>query len=243
MLYCQSTGRRKKEDAIKSGLQKGFKEGLTTIAVSLRKKRGINAYGKVLARLGRLQEKYPTINQFYQIKVELKDGLAQSLTWEIRDDIKLQARFSGAFYFRSDRTDLDEKKLWFLYVMITGVEDAFRSMKTELGLRPFYHQKDERIKAHLFITVMAYHLLNTIQLPLKEKGLHLRWQTIRSRIPVQVRVTGSITNDRGQRIHIQLTTEAEPFHQQIYRALGFPPKPLGMVRRCSAHKKIGFQLT
>jgi transposase len=231
VLYCQSTGRRKKEEAIKSRLQKHFEEGLTAIAASLGKKRGIKAYDKVMARLGRLQEKYPTINQFYQVKVAHKDGVAQSVTWEIKDDIKLQARFSGAYYLRSDRNDLDEKKLWSLYVMLTGVEDAFRSMKTELGLRPIYHQKDERIEAHLFITVLAYHLLNTIQRALKLKGIRLRWQTIRSRMATQARVTGSITNDRKQRIHIRLTTEAEPFHHQIYRALGLPTKPLGMVKK------------
>ena len=204
---------------------------MTAIAASLKKKRGIKAYDKVMTRLGRLQEKYPTINQFYQVKVEHKDGLTQSITWEIKDDIKLQARFAGAYYLRSDRTDLDEKKLWSLYVMLTGVEDAFRSMKTDLGLRPIYHRKDGRIEAHLFITVLAYHLLTTIQRTLKEKGIRLRWQTIRSRMDTQVRVTGSVTNDRGQRIHIRLTTEAEPFHQQIYRALAIPPMPLGMVKK------------
>ena len=231
VLYCQSTGRRKKEEAIKSRLQKRFEEGLTAIAASLKKKRGIKAYDKVMTRLGRLQEKYPTINQFYQVKVEHKDGLTQSITWEIKDDIKLQARFAGAYYLRSDRTDLDEKKLWSLYVMLIGVEDAFRSMKTDLGLRPIYHRKDGRIEAHLFITVLAYHLLTTIQGTLKEKGIRLRWQTIRSRMDTQVRVTGSVTNDRGQRIHIRLTTESEPFHQQIYRALAIPPMPLGMVKK------------
>jgi hypothetical protein len=131
---------------------------------------------------------------------------------------------------RSARNDLDEKGLWSLYIMLTQVEDAFRCMKTDLGMRPVYHRKDRRQEGHLFITVLAYHLLASIQRELKKKGIAHRWGTIRNQLAKQLRVTASLTNDKGKRIHIRQTTDPEPFQYEIYRALGLPPKPLRAKR-------------
>ena len=59
------------------------------------------------------------------------------------------------------------------------LEAAFRSLKTELGFRPVYHQKEKRVDAHLFISVLAYHLLHTIRYQLKEQKITMSWQSIR----------------------------------------------------------------
>jgi transposase len=114
--------------------------------------------------------------------------------------------------------------------MLTQVEDAFRCLKSELGLRPVYHQKDDRMEGHLFISVLAYHLMTAILRELREKGVNHRWETIRTQLATQVRITTSLTSERGQRIHIRQTTDPEPFHYAIHRALGLPPKPLRTKR-------------
>jgi hypothetical protein len=124
-----------------------------------------------MERLGRLRERYPTIAQFYEIKVEHHDGQASRLTWEIAQPEQLQNRFAGAYYLRSNRQDLDDAELWSLYMMLNQVEDAFRSLKSELGLRPVYHRLDRRLEGHLFISVLAYHLLAVIQRRLRAKGV------------------------------------------------------------------------
>ena len=111
-------------------------------------------------------------------------------------------------------------------MMLTHVEDAFRSLKSELGMRPVYHRKDHRMEGHLFITVLAYHLLASIQRELKRKGISHRWTTIRNQMATQMRVTLCLTNDSGERLHLRQTTDPEPFHLQVYQALGLPPKPL-----------------
>jgi transposase len=138
----------------------------------------------------------------------------------------MEARFSGSYYIRSSRTDLDEGDLWHLYMMLTQVEESFRCLKAELGMRPVYHHKDRRMEGHIFITVLAYHLLASIQRELKHKGISYRWETIRTQLSNQTRVTTSLTNERGQRIHVRQTTDPEPFHFEIYSALGLPVRPL-----------------
>ena len=230
LLYCQSSARERKEEAIKSRFQKGFEEGLAAIAGSLTKKRGVKSYERVLERLGRLKEKYPTISQFYRIEVEQELGMVKRITWAIDQQEELKARFSGSYYLRSDRTDLDEKDLWSLYIMLTQVEDAFRSLKSELGLRPSFHRIDRRLEGHFFISVLAYHLLASIQRELRKKGISHRWSTIRDQMATQRRSTVSVTNDQGERIHIRHTGDPEPFHYEIHRALGLPPKPLRKKR-------------
>jgi transposase len=111
-------------------------------------------------------------------------------------------------------------------MMLNQIEESFRCLKSELGLRPVHHHKDPRMEGHLFISVLAYHLLAGIQRELSQKGIFYRWETIRNRLSTQTRVTASLTNNKGERIHIRQTTDPEPFHFEIYRALGLPVKPL-----------------
>ena len=226
ILCCQSSARACQEAEMRTRMQQRFAEGLAKLAAGLSKPRGIKSYAKVRERLGRLRERYPTIAQFYEIHVEHRDGQASRLTWEIAQPEQLHNRFAGAYYLRANRQDLDDAELWSLYMMLTQVEDAFRALKSELGLRPVYHRLDRRLEGHLFITVLAYHLLATIQRRLRAKGLSYRWQTIRSRLATQMRVTVALTNDKGEHLYIRQTTDPEPFHLEIYRALNLPAKPL-----------------
>jgi len=230
LVYCESSARAIKETSMKTRFQKYWEAGLQNIANSLTKKRGTKQYGKIMERLGRLREKYPTIARYYRLDVQPDGDKVKGITWEIDQEEELQSRFSGSYYLRSSRKDLDAKELWTLYRMLNRVEDSFRCLKSELGLRPVYHQKDRRMEGHLFISVMAYHLLASIQRRLMENGLHYRWDTIRTRMSNQARVTTSITNDKGERINIRTTTDPEPFHFEIYKALGLPLRPLKTKR-------------
>jgi len=230
LLYCRSSARARKETAMRTRMQQRFEEGLQKLAAGLKKPHGCKDYEKIALRLGRLRERYPSIARFYDIQVEHHDGKVQGITWDITSTADLQARFAGSYYLRSSRQDLGDHELWSLYMTLIQVEDAFRSLKSELGLRPVYHRLDRRLEGHLFITVLAYHLLAAIQRRLRSKGLSHRWQTIRTRLATQMRVTVSLTNQQGERIYLRQTTEPEPFHLEVYRALGLPPKPLKTKR-------------
>jgi len=145
LLYCRSSGRAEKERAMMSLFQRRFEKGLESITSSLTKKGGIKKYHKVMERLGRLREKYPSISQFYRIEVQPEGGKVKTITWSFNQG-KAEIRFSGSYYIRTNRQEPSDKDLWSLYTMLTQVEDAFRCLKSELGLRPVYHQKNERYR-------------------------------------------------------------------------------------------------
>jgi transposase len=217
ILCCHSSARARQGIERQTRMEKRFAEGLEKLVAGLTKPRGCKSYGKIMARLGRLRERYPTIAQFYDIEVEHRDGQVSCLTWEVAQPEQLQNRFSGAYYLRSNRHYLNDAEIWSLYKMLNHVEDAFRSLKSELGLRPVYHRLDHRLEGHLFISILAYHLLAIIQRRLRQKGLSYRWQTIRTRLATQMRVTVAITNDNGERLYIPQSTDPEPSHLEIYQ--------------------------
>jgi len=231
-LFCRSPQRMKKEESMKSRFMNRFEEGMKNIESSLHKPGGHKKYKDIMMRIGRLKEKNSRIARFYKIDVKNEDKKATSIEWKLDEGKKvdLEARFAGSYYIQTDRTDISAEELWRLYTMLTQVEDAFRCLKSELGLRPNYHQKDGRMEGHIFISILAYHLLALLQRELKKKGIHHRWETIRNLMVTQTRITTSITNKEGKRIHIRQTLAPEPHHQEIYRALGISPNPLRTKR-------------
>jgi hypothetical protein len=112
ILYCRSSGRTGIEEGMKSRFQQHFEGGLAAIAASLSKKRGQKDYGKIMERTGRLKGKYPRVARYYRIEVTQEKGKVSGIKWEIERKEELEMRFSGSYYIRSDRTDLDEKELW-----------------------------------------------------------------------------------------------------------------------------------
>jgi transposase len=228
-LFCQSPGRKLKEESMKGSFVKSFEEGLKSIESSLKKPRGHKKYKDIAERIGRLKQKYSMIARYYQIDVKKEDDFGEnveSITWKLEKSDELALRFAGTYYIRSDRTDFSEIELWKLYMMLTQVEGAFRCLKSELGLRPNYHQKGDRMEGHLFITVLAYHLLALLGRELRNNGIHHRWETIRNIMSTHTRVTASIDTIDNRKVHIRNTLEPEYMHIEIYNALNLSLKPV-----------------
>ena len=224
VLYCKSNLKQKKERSMQERLEQNFQEQLTLLAKSIHKKGCTKRWDKVLERIGRLKEKYKQIARFYQIHVEERDGLAIRITWEY---LKEQAdqRFSGAYFLRTNRFDLSEKEIWSIYVMLTQIEDSFRTLKTDLLMRPVFHQKEKRSDAHIFITLLAYHLLHSIRTSLKQNDIKMSWRQIRDRMTTHCRVTNRINTKKGHRLFIRKCTEPEDFHKTIYDTLHIDHTP------------------
>jgi len=146
-------------------------------------------------------------------------------------------RHCGVYCLRSNMPDWSEEQLWTTYVMLTEIEATFRSLKTELGLRPVYHQKEERVTGHLFISLLAYHLVHTLRHQLKRHDIHLSWDSIRMLMSTQQRMTLILPTDAQSIIYLRTTTRAEIQQQQIYDALGIKPDPLGKRKTIIDHKK------
>ena len=217
-LYCNSQLKKNKEQSMQGRLEQNFQEQLNYIAKSIHKKGCTKRYDKVLQRIGRLKEKYQQIARFYQIRIDEKNGLACRISWEYLKEQSNQ-RFSGAYYLRTDRFDLSEQDIWSIYVMLTQLEDAFRTLKSELLLRPVFHQKETRSDAHIFITLLAYHVLHSIRTCLKQQGINMSWRQIRDRMSTHCRLTNRIKTSDGQILFIRTCSEPEDFHKTIYDAL------------------------
>ena len=219
-LFCQSTGKKKKERGIQSRLEQRFEEQLGLIAAAIHRKGGTKKYAKVCERIGRVRERYKRIAHYYDVVVLEQDGYATSVTWEYTRQVQSDHTFSGSYVLRTDRTDLTNEEIWKLYLTLLEVEDAFRTLKSELGIRPNFHQKEHRSDGHLFITVLAYHLLHSIRTTLKDQGMSYRWTTIRHRLSTHQRVTTRLRTKGGKTHFIRSSSAAEPFHKSIYTALG-----------------------
>jgi len=102
---------------------------------------------------------------------------------------------------------------------LTQIEESFRSMKSELGLRPIYHQKETRIDAHLFITVLAYHIMHTIRYQLKQAGIADSWETICKHFSNYMRVTTQVQTKEGTTIRIRSTAKPTAKQFDIFKAL------------------------
>ena len=219
ILLCKSSKRMAKESAMLSQYQERYEKGIENISASLTKKGGVKRYDKVIERIGRLKEKYSSVGRFYTIDTEQSEGNVTKLTWTFEKKDDAEKRFSGLYFLRTTRKDLSGKTLWSLYTMLTRVEESFRCLKDDLNMRPIFHQKGNRTDSHIFITVLAYHLLNYIQVKLHKNDIPMRWKRIRALLSTHVIITTSMVKKDGGCIHIRSCSEPEPFHRRIYKAL------------------------
>jgi len=134
----------------------------------------------------------------------------------------------GVYCLRTNELSWDEDTLWRTYTMLTDLEAVFRSLKSELGLRPIYHHREDRAEGHLFITVLAYQAVQALRRRLKDQGFQESWSTLRRIFAGQRRITATFRQKDGRTLHVRKTTVAEPKLQQLYEALGLSASPVGV---------------
>ena len=231
-LYCCSDQRKAKEEAITKRFTDRFEAGLQKISDSLTKPHGTKRQDKVLERIGRLKEKNSGIGQHYQIDLSLDETgtTVTGITWNQKPVEGSRLTHPGVYCLRTNELEWDEATLWQTYTMLTDLEAVFRSLKSELGLRPVYHHKEERTDGHLFITVLAYQAVQVIRRKLKNNGINDNWNSLRKIFSRQQRVTATFKQKDGRTLHVRKTTIAEPKLQKIYDALEISTSPSGMQK-------------
>jgi len=231
-LYCHSPLREKKEQAMQNQSAERFEAALQSLADGLQKKGCTKRYDKIHQRIGRLKETYARAAQHYTIDVtwDVETDKATAIRWTRSEKSHSQATHPGVYCLRTNLDNWDEASLWKTYTMLTDLEAVFRSLKSELGMRPIYHQKEERVNGHIFITLIAYHLVQTLRVQLKEQGIHDSWQTLRAKMENQQRVTVTLTQEDGTPLHIRKATRAEPLQKEIYDALNISAQP-GIIQK------------
>ena len=155
---------------------------------------------------------------------------ATAIKWQQRPVAGSKLTHPGVYCLRSNQTDWSPETMWRTYIMLTDLEAVFRSLKSELGLRPIFHQKEHRSKGHLFITVLAYQLVQVIRRRLGAQGEHSSWPTLRSILARQQRVTATFRCADGRTLHVRKATQAEPDQHAIYDILRVDPAPGGIKK-------------
>ena len=229
-LYCFSEERAAKERGIAERFARRFEEGLIKLSEGLSKPRTQKRLDKVWQRIGRLKEKSRGIAQHYDIEFDTdKSGeRATAVHFTRRALPGSMVTHPGVYCLRSSETDWDEATLWRTYFTLTDLEAVFRSLKSELGLRPIYHHKPIRADGHLFITVIAYQLVQVIRTRLRQAGENASWTTLRRILEGQQRITATFRRADGRTLHVRKATRAEPPQQAIYDALGIDSAPGGI---------------
>ena len=231
-LYCHSEGRETKETAISARFVTRFEAGLEKLAAGLARPRGQKKLADIQQRIGRLKEKSRGIGQHYDITVTPDEAgkNATSITWSKNPVEGSMLTHPGVYCLRSNETTWDAQTLWHTYTMLTDLEAVFRGLKSDLGLRPVYHHKEERTEGHLFITVLAYQLVQAIRHKLEADGETMSWIRLREILSVQRRITATFQQRDGHTMHVRKATVAEPAMRRIYDVLGIDASPGGIHR-------------
>jgi len=203
-----------------------YEAELERIAQALRRPKGIKRYDKILKRLGRLQALYPSIATYYEVEVRQENGLVRSLRWHKVRQKEEEIRFSGQYFLRTSHRDWSEEQIWRTYVLLTEVEETFRVLKDELALRPIFHQKEHRADAHVFVSVLAYHLVHAVRTQLRARDIHHRWDTIREILETHVRLTTQLLEADGTTTYVRNSAEPSFRQKAILDALRIPPHVL-----------------
>ena len=217
LVLCRSEGRRDKEAAIRSQAERRFLAALEKLAKRVKSGRLIDA-AKIQRIIGRVQTRHARVQRFYTVRLEPAPDLA--VKWSRVDEAyKTDDQLLGCYVLRTERQNLSAPEIWSLYMSLTKAEEGFRALKSTLGLRPNYHQREARVDAHVFITVLAYHLLRWILQTLEDARENRSWETLRTVLQTHCYTTILLPTRGGQTYRLRQAGQPEESHKQIYRAL------------------------
>ena len=237
-LEVKSPAKEKKEEGMKLQFEKRFEGELQKIHTALHKKGGIKKLDKVHQRIGRAKEKYPSVQRYYNVEVsgEAKTNLATEISWK-KDETKHNEKNEslGIYFLRTNLNVQDEVIVWNIYNTIREIENAFRTLKTDLDLRPIYHKNDDATMAHLHLGIVAYWLVNTIRYQLKNNGINSCWTEIVRIGNTQKVITTSGTNTYDKTIATRKCTQPNDNLKHIYNILQTKHQPFSK-RKSVVHK-------
>ncbi len=218
-VLCVSSGRVEKDKAIRKKQEEKF---LRDTAKLRKRIEGGRLVGEpaIHEAIGRIKERYPRVSRYYKIGSDIKNKTLHCQ----KDDEKMRKAeiLDGGYLLKTDRNDLSADEIWRIYMTLTRAEAAFRAMKSPLSERPIFHQIQRRVETHIFLCVLAYHLLVAIENTLLEKGVHTSWWTIRQMLRTHEVCTIVLPADNGKVLHIRRASKPEPDHIEVYKFLRIP---------------------
>lgn len=218
-VLCLSCGRKDKDRAIRQKQEGRLLSDLARLGERIRKGRLVAA-AKIHEAIGRLRERYPRVARYYRLEY---DAQAKRLNYSVIEEKRGRAEeLDGSYLLKTDRQDLSAEEVWRIYTLLSRAENAFRNMKSPLGERPIFHQIERRVETHIFLCVLAYHLLASIEKTLLDQGVHTSWATVRNILSTHQVATVVLPTDDGSVLRIRKGSTPEPQHVELYKLLGVP---------------------
>ena len=218
-VLCRGEGRVEKDRAIRHKQEQRLLADLDQLARRV-ENGGLVKEEKIGEAIGRLKERYPRVARYYSIGYDA--GHKQFGYAVDAEKYERAEKLDGTYLLRTERTDLSAEQAWRLYILLTRVEDAFRDMKSPLSERPIFHQLEHRVETHIFLCVLAYHLLVAVENTLLDHGVHTSWHTVRQTLETHQVCTVVLPTDRGAVLRIRKGSTPEPAHRKLYELLGVP---------------------
>jgi transposase len=227
-VLCFSEGKARKERAIYDKKGNPFVEDIDKFRNSIRKGT-IKKPDKIADKLERILGKHKAASVHYEASLETAGGKITGISL-VKKSADVEPLF-GCYVIETSHANMTAENIWKLYMTLTRVESAFKSMKETLGMRPVYHQTEGRSAAHLFITVLAYHLLATIENLLAQHGDTRTWGTLRDVLSTLMRGTVTMQDDKGATYNLRLSGEPEGEHQDILDKLDIRSLPKSVISK------------
>jgi hypothetical protein len=235
-LMVKSPGKVKKESGMNTQFEARFEQELEKIRHGLTTKHGTKKADKVERRIGRAIEKYPSVARFYKIETQIdEDKNSSTITWTKNEKYEQNQEQFGVYFIRTNLKIEQEQTLWKIYNTIREIEYSFRTLKTDLDLRPIYHKSDKSTLAHLHLGLLAYWLVNTIRFQLKKEGINNNWNELVRIANTQKIVTTTARNQEDTTIIIKRCSEPIESLTKLYDALKYKHFPF-TKRKSVVHK-------
>jgi len=238
-LLCRSADRQKKEQAIHERFHRRIVEGLERLARRLERARRPCDASQVNRQIGRLLERNQRSAKHFVIEVK-PDPLRASglrLLWQEPKEWSDWARLSeGAYLLRSNVANWSAEDLWKTYVQLCQVEDAFRIHKSELTIRPIFHQLQHRVQAHILVCFLAYAMWKTLEGWMKQAGLGSSPRKLLHELKAIRSVDVVLPLEDGTELKLRCVAKPDPAEAALLDRLGLklptrlkPPPPLAKM--------------
>jgi transposase len=226
-ILCRSDARIDKDRAIRDTHEQRLLADLQRLQARVAHGRLRDA-AKIQEAIGRLKERYSRVARYYVITYDAATGV---VSWTEQAEKKAAARaLDGTYLLKTDRQDLADDEVWRLYILLTRVEAAFRALKSPLMERPIFHHLEHRVQTHIFLCVLAYHLLVAIEKRCLDYGWHTSWATLREQLSTHQVATVILPAIDGRVLKIRKASTPDAVHREIYRVLQIPDEVMKPVK-------------
>jgi transposase len=219
LILCISHERVEKDRAIRAKQEGRFLKDVARLQARIENGR-LKKEIKIGEAIGRLKERYPRVARYHSLTFDAQTRQLKNEPDEQKREVA--ASLDGSYLLRSDRHDLSADEGWRIYASLTRAENAFRCMKSPLCERPIFHHLEHRVESHIFLCVLAYHLLVAIETTLLRQEIHTSWATVRDLLATHEIATIVLPTDQNRVLRIRRSATPEPDHKVLYEALGVP---------------------